>query len=177
VDKKLRRQCKYKLNSICSNNQAEQIALLKSLEELTSLSDYSEKKTAIYTDSKLTLVSLRNNCMHSRLIVEIRNKVRQLTNQSWSIHFGWVKAHSGIEENELADKLAKEASEEDKLNIAYNQISTTVATELKRVGLRKWQIEWERTDKEALCKSFFPTVEQRRTEYTYNSETNSNGYW
>jgi hypothetical protein len=56
VDKKLRRQCKYKLNSICSNNQAERIAILKSLEELTSLSDYNEKKAAIYTDSKVTLV-------------------------------------------------------------------------------------------------------------------------
>jgi hypothetical protein len=72
-----------------------------------------------------------------------------------------VKAHSGTEGNELADKLAKEASEDDKLNIAYNRISTTVVTELKRDGLRKWQIEWERTDKGALCKSFFPTVEQR----------------
>jgi hypothetical protein len=60
MDKNLRRQCKYKLNSICSNNQAEQIAILKSLEELTSLSDYNEKKAAIYTDSKMTLVSLRS---------------------------------------------------------------------------------------------------------------------
>jgi hypothetical protein len=73
-----------------------------------------------------------------------------------------VRAHSGIEGNELADKLAKEASEDDKLHIAYNRISTmTVATELKRDGLRKWQIEWERTDKRALCKSLFPMVEQR----------------
>jgi hypothetical protein len=48
VDKKLRRQCKYKLNSICSNNQAKQTAILKSLEELTTLSDYNEKKAAIY---------------------------------------------------------------------------------------------------------------------------------
>jgi ribonuclease HI len=64
VDKKLRRQCKYKLNSICSNSQAEQIAILKSLEELTSLSDYNEKKAGIYTDSKVTLVSERDSCIH-----------------------------------------------------------------------------------------------------------------
>jgi hypothetical protein len=37
VDQVLKRQCKYKLQNCCSNNQAEQIAILKSLEELTSL--------------------------------------------------------------------------------------------------------------------------------------------
>ena len=72
-----------------------------------------------------------------------------------------MKAHSGIEGNELADKLAKEAAEDDELNIVYNRIPTTVSTELKKEGLTKWQRQWERTDKEALCRSFFPTVEQR----------------
>jgi len=161
VDKVLRMQYKYKLHNTCSNNQAEQTAILKSLEELTSLSDHNERKAAIYTDSKVTLVSLRNNFTHHPLIVEIRNKVRQLMNQKWSIHFGWVKAHSGLERNELADKLAKEATEDDELNIVYNRIPTTVATELKKEGLTKWQRQWERTDKGARCRSFFPTVEQR----------------
>ena len=73
-----------------------------------------------------------------------------------------MKAHSGIEGNELADSLAKETAEDHELNIVYNRIpTTTVATELKKEGLTMWQRQWERIDKGALCRSFFLTVEQR----------------
>ena len=123
VDQVLQRRCKYKLQNCCSNNQAEQIAILKSLEELTSLPDHNGQTVAIYTDSSVTLASLRNTSIHSPLIEHIRNKTRQLMKENWSIHFGWVKAHAGIEGNELADKLAKEAAEDDgDLRIVYNRI-------------------------------------------------------
>jgi len=136
VDQVLKNQCKYKLQNCCSNNQAEQIAILNSLAELTSLSDHKARTVAIYTDSKVTLASLRNNFIQSRFIGEIRHKVRQLITQNWSIQVGWVKAHNGIEGNELADKLAKEAAEDaGELNIVYNRIpKITIATELRRKG-------------------------------------------
>jgi len=82
VDQVLKRQCKYKLQNCCSNNKAEQIPILNSLEELTPLSDCNTRTVAIYTDSKLTLASLRNNLIHGPLIVEIQNKVRQLMMQN-----------------------------------------------------------------------------------------------
>jgi len=73
-----------------------------------------------------------------------------------------VKAHNGIEGNALTDKLAKAAAEEDdELNIVHNRIPITTATELKKEGITKWQTQWESTDKGALCRSFFPTAEQR----------------
>jgi hypothetical protein len=80
--------------------------------------------------------------------------------QNWSIHVEWVKAHTGIEGNALGDKL--EAAEDDgELKIVYSRIRIILATELKKEGLTKWQRQWESTNKGALCRSFFPTVEQR----------------
>jgi hypothetical protein len=76
VDQTLRRQCKYKLHNSCSNNQAEQVTILKALEELESHPDENRKTVAVYTDSKVTLASLRNNSIHSPLIVDIRNRIR-----------------------------------------------------------------------------------------------------
>ena len=148
------------------------------MEELTSLSDHNERKAAIYTDSKVTLASLRNNFIHSPLIVLIRNKIPLLMNQNWSIHFGWVKAHSGIEGNELADKLAKEAAEDDELNIVYNKIPTTVATELKKDWPRKWQRQWEHTKKRSALKIIRPdSGTDTRFENTNNTEVHSYCLW
>jgi ribonuclease HI len=49
---------KYKLNNRCTNNQAEQWAILKALQQTVNI--YAEDKTAtVYTDSRMTLDSLK----------------------------------------------------------------------------------------------------------------------
>ena len=64
--------------------------------------------------------------------------VRNLTKQNWSIHYGWVKAHAGIEGNEVADTLAKEAAKDDEdRNIIYDRIPiSTIANRIKEEGLK-----------------------------------------
>lgn len=111
----------------------------------------------------MILALLKNNSTQSFLIEEIRKKVQHLTKQNRSIHFRWVKAHSGIKGNKVADKLAKAAAQDvDEQNRVYNTIPTTaVATEIKMKGLIKWQTQWDSTEKGALCRSFVPLVEQR----------------
>ena len=37
----------------------------------------------------------------------------------------------------------------------------TIATELMKEGIAKWQRLWERANKGAVCRSFLPSVEQR----------------
>ena len=55
-------QLKFKLHGHCSNNQAEQIPILKTLEKLEELQEGkdNDKRAAIYTDSKITLALLEN---------------------------------------------------------------------------------------------------------------------
>jgi hypothetical protein len=71
----------------------------------------------------------------------------------WTIHFRWVKAHIGIEGNEAADKLAKQAAqEENDRNLVYNRVpATTVATEINKQVIKQWQSECNSTEKRALC--------------------------
>ena len=82
---------------------------------------------------------------------------------NWTIHFGWVKAHIDIEGNEEADRLAKEATQDDDdQNIVFDRILvTTDENEIYKKGLIQWQGQWNSTEKGAVCRSFFPVLEQR----------------
>ena len=84
-------EIKYKLRGKCSNNQAEQAAILKTLEELkeNKVLSSGRKVAALYTDSRITLSLLENNRRHYRLIEDILKQVRFLQQNEWQIHFGW----------------------------------------------------------------------------------------
>jgi ribonuclease HI len=96
---------KYRLNNKCTNNQAEQLVILKSLEYIGNTRT-TDRTVTIHTDSQTTIDSLLNNNTHAYLIDNIRRKVTELTQAEWKIQICWVKAHAGLQGNELADTLA-----------------------------------------------------------------------
>jgi ribonuclease HI len=67
-NKQLIMQCKHKLRSYCSNNQAEQTAILKALEQLQEMETPTGGREAFYTDSKVTIDSLKSHAIHGFLI-------------------------------------------------------------------------------------------------------------
>ena len=61
-------QCRCKLCSYCSHNHAQQIAILKALEQLQEMEAPIGGRAAIYTDSRVTINSLKNHDIHGFLI-------------------------------------------------------------------------------------------------------------
>jgi len=157
-------QLKYRLDNRCSNNQAEQLAIVKALEFLESLNidNSSQRTAAVITDSRVALDSIKNIHNHSFLIEEIRLILSKLERTNWTIVFSWVKAHVGIMGNELADQIAKAAVRDNENTITYNRIpKSTIYKELEEETIIKWQKAWEESPKAALTKQFFPSISDR----------------
>jgi hypothetical protein len=65
-----------------------------------------------------------------------------------------VKVHAGIYGNEIADRLAKEATQNH--NITYSRIPrSAIKKDTQKESIRKWQRQWEETTKGAITKEFF----------------------
>jgi ribonuclease HI len=102
-------QLQLRLGIRCSNNQAEQLAIVKALEAI-DIRESSPRKIDIFTDSRITIDLIKNANNHTYLIEEIRNRLSILDRADWTIGISWVKTHVGIYGNELADQLATAAT-------------------------------------------------------------------
>jgi len=58
------------------------------------------------------------------------------------VKFSWIKAHAWHYGNELADNLAKEATNSKRINECYNTIpKSAVMSELNKQSVTQWQNE------------------------------------
>ena len=147
----------YRLNGRCSNNQAEQLAILKALECIQNRQDVG-KTIIVYTDSRITLQLLTNRKRHTYLIDKIRIKVVEMERNEWQIDFSWIKGHAGKEGNELTDRLAKEASISSNIEVCYNKIpKSPITKELKGQCIKQWKTSGTRPRKEQQLNRFTPT--------------------
>jgi hypothetical protein len=95
-----------------------------------------------------------------KLMEEIRKRAVTLNKKYWKVEFKWVKAHAGIYGNEIADRLAKEATQNH--TVTYSGIPrSAIKKDTRKESVRKWQRQWEETTKGAITKEFFPSVERR----------------
>jgi len=62
-----------------------------------------------------------------------------------------VKAHVGIFGNEIADRLAKETTQN--YDVTYRRIrKSAIKRDIRKESIRKWQRQWEETRKGAITK-------------------------
>jgi len=116
----------------------------------------------IYTDSRVSLDSLRNAKNHSFLVEEIRKQVASLERREWRIKVSWVKAHAGTLGSEMADRLAKEAARCEGTGNMFTRIpKSTLYQEAREEPRHKWQREWTTSQKASATRQYFPRDQDR----------------
>jgi hypothetical protein len=114
------------------------------------------------------------------LTEEIRQNVREMESSGWKTRFRWIKAHAGNSGNEMADKLAKEASGKTEIPISSNRVpKSAIKRDLEETSMETCQREWETTNKGSTTKEYFPNVEeglQRKINLTQNFTTLVTGH-
>ncbi|XP_035218697.1 uncharacterized protein LOC118191941 [Stegodyphus dumicola] len=118
--------------------QSEALAIHEAIRYLTN---NKISKALIHTDSLSSMQAIANSEHTSPQIAGIQKRLRENAHNHYVIK--WIKAHTGIYGNELADGLAKDAATGN--NITTVQIpwpTSYLKKTLRQIVCNKWQQEW-----------------------------------
>ena len=118
-----------------------------------------------------SLTTSKTQTTYQQIIDSIQELIRQLMQNGAPVHLHWTPGHIDLEENELADKAAKEAATEAKsLAPDSSQLTIRDAKSIVRKALTaRWQRQWNRTQKQSLMHKCYPV----RCTARYKSHTST----
>lgn len=162
----------FKLAQEISIYNAELIAILESLKYIQNVKD--TKNFLILTDSKSsvdTITNILHNPKVNYIIVNIINNIRSLQIKGKKITISWIKGHSGLQNNEIVDQMAKTALEEQS-TANYMIPSEDIFVKLKRDILNDWQDTYYRDNKGKYYKdiNINPNSRPWYSKYEYSSK-------
>ena len=112
---------------LTTNNRMELMGVIEALKKIKTES----ANVTVYTDSKYVSDSVEKKWVFGWVTKGFLNKKnedlwKRFLNEytKYKVYFHWVKGHSGHTENEICDKLAKQAAEGENLKIDHGYIKS-----------------------------------------------------
>ncbi|XP_071577284.1 uncharacterized protein [Temnothorax nylanderi] len=140
---------------LCTSYTAEAFAVKSTLPLMRIQSQSRDRDIVILSDCKSVLVSIHNNHLNvhkNRYITEARIIIYELEKvHGKRVVLVWIPAHVGIEDNELADRLAKKAAEEE----ADPSIEIPVGDFMRRIREESWDATQQSITQDSAHKGIF----------------------
>lgn len=149
---------KYRLQDGNTVYQAEAWALLRAVHYIKN-ADMEVNEIGVFSDSRSVLQAIGQLDSKNKIIREIQEEVARCTKK---IIFHWVKAHIGIQHNEEADRLAKEATSRPEVDVDLGLTRIQVKSLIYKESIRNWQEEWNQSSKGRRTFKFIPKVSTDR---------------
>jgi ribonuclease HI len=136
---------------------------------------YRPEVTTIFSDSQAALKAIQNpgNRSGQHLVYGVRARVQGATRQGIQVKFQWVPAHIGIEGNEKADQLAKQATgwrEQGQPKPPATPWEFTIRLvaalnrEEKEMVKREWAEQWRITKSGQTLRALVPEITKKTLE-------------
>ncbi|XP_013197886.2 uncharacterized protein LOC106140796 [Amyelois transitella] len=150
------RSVKFCLSSYCTVYQAELLAICEATRRVIK---YNASTFGVYSDSMAALQTVTSPVSLHPLAVKTRENLKTITRQNKSIKLFWIKAHAGLEGNERADQLAKEAAVNTKRKADYDLCPVScVKGILRKRSLGVWDDRYRLGETAGTTKIFFPVA-------------------
>ena len=118
-------------------------------------------KVAIFSDSLSAVQSLETGILTSKpnLLLSVRKLLNQIhTEKRCEITFSWIPSHVGIIGNEMADTLAKLATDKAQVEIDLPREAHDVYLDVDKYIINTWQEEYNKSRTGAHYKTLEPNV-------------------
>ncbi|XP_045456010.1 uncharacterized protein LOC123665820 [Melitaea cinxia] len=145
---------KLALPSYCTVYQAELLAICRAAR---MAADTLAGSVGIYSDSLSALLTLENPVAPHPLAVEARGHLRRALLRDKRVSLFWIKAHAGLEGNERADHLAREAALKSKRAFDYDSCPVSfIRRSIRMQSLDEWNQRYRAGETAGVTRVFFP---------------------
>ena len=152
----------FRIPNRCSVYQAE----LKAIQQaaVRVVAKELEGNVTFFVDSQAAMLGLRSGRVRSQVVLDT---ILALENLRRPYRFVWVKAHSGILDNEEVDDLAKAGTQKE--NVFDTPIPKSEIKNVVLLALREqWNEEWGAYDEARMSKMWYSTQDKYRAKEVMN---------